>query len=100
MNTESHFLLPENLLRLTNKKIDFDVIKNTQSFSEKVLTDIINRSALLSRHADSDVIDVNEIMFVVEKDFDYSFGLRNIMKESALPTNEHIERMAELSRQK
>ena len=100
MNSDSHFLPPENLVKVTNKKIDFDVIKNTQSYSEKVITDIINRSALLVRHADSDTIDVAEISIIVEKDFDYSFGLRNILVEKNLPSNEHVERMAELSRQK
>lgn len=100
MNIENHFLPQEKLSKYTNKKIDFEVVKNLQSFSEKVLTDILNRSALLARHADKDIIDAEEISIVIEKDFDYSFGHRSIFPDRQMPTNEHIERMAELSRQK
>lgn len=97
---DNHFLPINNLLRVTNKRMDNDVARNTQSYAEKIITDIVNRSALLARHADKDVIDASEISIVVEKDFDYSFGLRSIFEETGLPTNEHIERVAEISRQK
>jgi len=101
MNSEdSHFLPADNLLKITNKKMDNEVIRNTQSYAEKVITDIINRSALLSRHVDKDVIEPTEISIVVEKDFDFSFGLRNIFEETNQPTGEHIERMAEISKQR
>lgn len=97
---DGHFLPISNLLRVTNKKMDNDVARGMQNYAEKIITDIINRSALLARHVDKDVIDAQEISIVVEKDFDYSFGLRNIFEEKNTPTSEHIERMAEISRQK
>lgn len=100
MNTETHFLPPEKLIRTAGRKMEFDVVKNIQGFSEKILTDVINRAALLARHVDSEVIDVSEIAIVIEKDFDYSFGMRSILNERNTPANEHIERLAELSRQK
>lgn len=100
MNADTHFLPPEKLMRVAGRKMEFDVVKNIQGFSEKIITDTINRAALLARHADSEVIDVSEISIVIEKDFDYSFGLRSILNEQNVPANEHIERLAELSRQK
>ena len=100
MSNENHFLKPESLLRTVNKKMDYDVIKSTQGFVEKILNDIINRSALISRHCDSEVITSSEISIIIEKDFDYTFGLRSILPNTNPPTNEHIESMAELSRQK
>ena len=100
MNSDTHFLPQEKLTKATNKKMDYEVVKNMQGFSEKIITDIINRSALLARHADQDIIDVNEISIIIEKDFDYSFGSRTILPDRKTPSNEHIERMAELSRQK
>jgi histone H3/H4 len=95
-----HFLPAENLLKVTNKKMENDVIKNTQLYAEKVITDIINRASLLTKHADKDVIDASEISIMVEKDFDYSFGLREIYKEANLPTSEHNDRSAEVNRQR
>lgn len=97
---ENHFLPAEKLIKATGKKIEQDVIKNIQAYSEKIITDIINRSALLARHYDKDTIDASEISVIVEKDFDYSFGLRSILEEATTPSNEHIERMADISRQR
>lgn len=99
MNIENHFLCPKKLLKLLNKKMDKDVIKNTQLLTEKFLSDIINRSALLCKHKGKDVVDTSDISFVVEKLFDYSFGGREIQGSTKLPANEHLERMAEISRQ-
>lgn len=97
---DSHFLPADNLLKVTKKKMDNDVIKNTQSYAEKVITDIINRSALLARHVGKDIIEPTEISIVVEKDFDFSFGLRAIFEEANQPVPEHIERLADISRQR
>lgn len=101
MSTEdSHFLPADNLLKVTKKKIDNDVIRNIQLYSEKVISDLINRSALLAKHVEKDIIDVSEISIIAEKDFDYSLGLRSIYEDTKLPSQEHLDRMAELSRQK
>lgn len=97
---EGHFLPPDKLQKATGKKIDQDVVKNIQAYAEKIITDIINRSTLLARHCERDTIDASEISVVVEKDFDYSFGLRSILEEAGTPSNEHVERMAEISRQR
>lgn len=97
---DSHFLSPEKLQKIAGRKIEYDVAKGIQSYAEKIITDIINRSTLLSRHYEKDIIDASEISVVVEKDFDYSFGLRNILEETNTPTNEHIEKIAEISRQR
>ena len=80
--------------------MDPEVVKCMQNYAEKVITDIINRSSLLTRHTEKDVIDAAEISIIVEKDFDFSFGLRTLLEETVLPTNEHIEKVAEISRQK
>lgn len=100
MNQDEHFLPQEKLLKATGKKIDFEVVKNIQGFSEKIITDIIYRSALLAKHKDGDVIDASEIAMVIEKNFDYSFGMRSLYSDKPLPSNEHTEKMAELSKQK
>lgn len=97
---DTHFLPADKLLKVTNKKMDNDVIKNTQSYAEKVIADIINRAALLTRHVEKEFIDASEISVVVEKDFDYSFGLRSIFSEANTPAEEHIDRLADISRQK
>lgn len=96
----AHFLNPELLKSVTGKKIDNDVIRHIQGFTDKIMADILSRASLLTRHVGSDVIDVNEIAMIVEKDFDYSFGMRVLIPERELPAPEHIERMAELSKQK
>lgn len=96
----THFLAPELLRKTTGKKMDMDVIRNMQGFSEKILSDILNRASLLTRHMGRDIMDVSEISTIVEKDFDYSFGMRTHIKERELPTPEHIEKIAEISREK
>lgn len=100
MEEDQHFMPAENLLKVTNKKLESDVIRNTQLYAEKVISDILVRASLLTRHVDKDTIDVSEISIVVEKDFDYSFGLRALYEESNLPTTEHVDRLAEISRHK
>jgi histone H3/H4 len=100
MNSENHFLCPKKLVRLLkHSRIDKDVIRNTQLLAEKFLTDIINRTALLSKHKGKDAIDAADISFVVERDFDYSFGGREEYGVRRLPADEHIDRIAEISRQ-
>jgi hypothetical protein len=95
-----HFLPQDNLQKLSKTKIDPDVVKSMQGYAEKVITDLINRSSLLARHANKEIIDADELMIIVEKDFDYSFGNRSTMEEPNLPTDEHIEKTAEISRQR
>lgn len=97
---ENHFLPSDKLQKASKRKIEPDVIKSVQNYAEKILTDIINRSSLLSKHNGKDLIDASDISVVIEKDFDYSLGLRAILEEQNLPTNEHTERIAEISRQK
>ena len=106
MDAENHFLSPKKLqrfLKLCNKdagtKIDHEVVKNLQQLIEKFLSDIIHRSALLSKHKGKNIIERSEIQLIIEKDFDYSFGAREILGSNSMPSNEHIEKMAEISRQ-
>lgn len=99
MNIEHHFLCPKRLLRLCNKKVDKDVVRNLQLLTEKFLSDIIHRAALLCKHKAKNIVDSSDIRFVIEKDFDYSFGGREIQGATSLPAGEHVERMAEISRQ-
>jgi len=95
-----HFLPQEKLVKLTNKRIDTEAVRNIQTFTEKIITDIINRSALLARHNNNTVIGAKEISIIIEKDFDYSFGQRALLGEKNLPSSEHVDRLAELSKQK
>ncbi|KAM0680250.1 hypothetical protein GINT2_001635 [Glugoides intestinalis] len=97
---ENHFLSSEKLSKSTGKKVDPDVVKGMQAYAEKAITDVLNRAALLSRHAGKDIIDASDISIVIEKDFDFSFGMRSLFDESHMPSNEHVERIAEISRQK
>ncbi|EQB62278.1 transcription initiation factor tfiid subunit taf12-like protein [Vairimorpha apis BRL 01] len=99
MNIDHHFLEPKKLIKLTNKKYDKEVIKNLQLLSEKFIMDIINRSSFLCKHKGKNILDVEEVAFVAEKDFDYCFGVREINYIKHTGTNEHIEKMAEISRQ-
>jgi hypothetical protein len=95
---DDHFLIPERLMRLTEKKMDKDVVKNIQTFTDKILNDILNRAALLSRHIESDTVGAEEISIVIEKNFDYSFGQRILFPSSHLPTDKHTGSMAEISK--
>jgi hypothetical protein len=99
MNIEHHFLCPKKFSKLSKTKVDNDVIKSTQLLCEKFLLDIISRSSTLCKHKGKEIIDTDDISFVVEKDFDYSFGIREITNVKHLPSNEHIERLGEISRQ-
>ncbi|KAH9411995.1 hypothetical protein HK407_02g04430 [Ordospora pajunii] len=106
MDAEHHFLCPKKLqkfLKLCNKnmvtKMDNEVVKNLQLLIEKFLSDIIHRSALLCKHKGKSIIEKSEIQLIIEKDFDYSFGAREIQGSSNVPSNEHTEKMAEISRQ-
>ena len=97
---ENHFFPQENLQKLSKTKMDPEVVKSMQSYAEKVITDIINRAGLLAKHGNKDVIGSEEIRIIVERDFDFSYGMRTVMDEPNLPTNEHTEKTAEISRQR
>jgi hypothetical protein len=73
---------------------------NLQLFSEKYISDLINRTYLISRHRGNDVILPEDILFTLEKEFDYSFGNREVQNIRKTPTNEHIDKLAEISRQR
>ncbi|KAI5168392.1 hypothetical protein PAEPH01_0089 [Pancytospora epiphaga] len=98
MSLDTHFIPAEKLAKHSKCKMDYDVTKNIQAFSEKILTDIINRSAIMTIFMGSDKITANEIAFVIEKDYDETFGIRSILKAKRQATEEHIEYKAELSR--
>ncbi|TBU08905.1 putative subunit A of transcription initiation factor TFIID [Hamiltosporidium magnivora] len=105
MDNDSHFLPKQKILSLNslikvNNKIDQDVLNNLQQFSEKFVSDILNRTYLVTKHRQSDVITSNDIMFVVEKEFDYSFGQRTHFPYNSVPSTEHTDRIAEVSKHK
>lgn len=91
-SNSNHFLPSDKISRVFKKKIDSDTIKGIQSFAEKMVQDIINRSTLLAQHADSDVIDALEICTVIDKNFDETFGIKADIPEIKTPLDEHVEK--------
>lgn len=104
MDRENHFLPKSKLLELINtissERLEKEVTKNLQNYAEKFTSDVISRSILFSKHRGSNTVESEDILFTVEKEFDYNFGTRQISNVVNLPTDEHKERMAELSRHK
>ncbi|ORD98026.1 hypothetical protein HERIO_125 [Hepatospora eriocheir] len=100
MGRNQHFLPAEKLIKLNKKRIELDGIKGIQSFAEKIVTDIINRGSILSKHMGTDIIDSSEISKIIELNYDYTFGLREITGEEDRPAENYIEKMAEISKQK
>lgn len=85
---------------VTKQPFDREVINRLQQFSRKFINDVMTRSALLAEHKNLNIITSEEIFHVVEKEFDYSFGDRDILNANKHPAVEHIDKMAELSRHK
>lgn len=83
---------------ITKLPFDREVITKLQQFSKKFVSDVVTRSAFISEHKNTNVITSNEIFYIVEKEFDYCFGDREILKSEKTPAAEHTEKMAELSR--
>jgi histone H3/H4 len=104
MNSEDHFLpkmkIMELVSQISQERMEKEVVSGIQAFSEKFLSDILNRTCLISRHRGNDMVLPEDILFTVEKEFDYSFGSREICDAGRVPTSEHIERIAEIHRQK
>ncbi|ORD94072.1 hypothetical protein ECANGB1_1165 [Enterospora canceri] len=95
-----HFIPSEKLSKMSKKKLEQDVIKGVQSFADKMVQDIITRATLLAKHNDTDVIDSPEVCSVIEKNFDRTFGIKATIPERNNPSDKHIEKMAEISKQK
>ncbi|EJW02841.1 hypothetical protein EDEG_02782 [Edhazardia aedis USNM 41457] len=104
MDRENFFIPKQKMVDLFNRnnkeKIEKEVIQGMQMFSEKFVSDILNRTILFTKHRGSNIITSEDILFTVEKEFDYSFGGRFIKGSKSLPTDDHVEKMAEISRQK
>lgn len=45
-------------------------------------------------------ICVEDLLYIIEKEFDYSFGQRMLNYERKPGTEEHIDKIAEIGRQK
>ncbi|ELQ76607.1 putative Histone-fold protein [Trachipleistophora hominis] len=91
----------QNLINdTTEQPFDREVINRMQQFSRKFINDVLTRSALLSEHKNIGAITSEEIFYVVEKEFDFCFGDREILNTQKTPAVEHIDKMAELSRHK
>lgn len=99
-NKNNHFLPADKISRLFKRKINPEQCKLMQQFIEKITSDIITRSALLAKHADSDVIDATEVCAVIDKNFDATFGIKTAIPETRQPIDSHTEKMAEISKQK
>lgn len=104
MDRENHFLPKSKLNTFMstygNERLSPEVSLNLQNLSEKFLSDVINRTILFTKHRGSDEITSDDILFTVEKEFDFSFGNRQIRNVKNLPTDEHKEKMAEISKNK
>ncbi|KRH93645.1 putative Histone-fold protein [Pseudoloma neurophilia] len=88
-----------NLVKETTETpMDREVLLRLHQFSKKFITDILTRASNIAEHRNSNVITDKDIFFVVEKEFDFIFGESEISDVKNLPSNEHVEKMAELSR--
>lgn len=104
MDRENHFVPKSKILRLidqiSKERVEKDVSRNIQNYAEKVVNDVINRSAMIAKHKQSDIITSDDILFTVEKEFDFSFGNRVIRNTRNQPLEEHKEKVADISKQK
>lgn len=96
----NHFLPADKLVKACKRKIDSDAIKGIQGLAEKMVQDIITRSALLAQHAEGDVIDAAEVCNIIESNFDASFGIKANLFENKQPLDSHTEKIAEITKQK
>ncbi|KAF7684338.1 Transcription initiation factor TFIID subunit 12 [Astathelohania contejeani] len=100
-DNEKHFMPKTKLKKLNpSYRIDQDVLAILQQFSEKFIGDIINRTHLITKHRGADTMTADDIMFTIEKEFDYSFGNRSIITQKKPPTIEHVEKMIDINKQK
>ena len=88
--------LVESLQKNSPEKIDGDVIALVQKFAEKMVTDIVTRACLISKHKNQDFLSSEDISFIIEKDFDYAFGKKKINRNVMLPTEEYNSKIAEI----
>lgn len=88
--------LVENLQKISAEKIDSEVINLLQKFSEKMVTDIVNRACLISKHKGQEFLNAEDVLFIVEKDFDYSFGRKRVDRSVKLPTEDHNTKVSEI----
>lgn len=88
--------LVENLHKISDEKIDSEVVGAMQRFAEKMVTDIVNRACLIAKHGGQEFLSSDDISFIIEKDFDYCFGRRKIDKTTLLPTEGHNTKVAEI----
>lgn len=82
----------------TDVPVDREVVLRLHQFSKKFISDILTRASHLTEHKNNKVITDKDIFFVVEKEFDYLFGESDLFYYKNLPDDEHVEKMAELSK--
>ncbi|EPR79032.1 Transcription initiation factor TFIID subunit A [Spraguea lophii 42_110] len=104
MEKESHFLpkqkLSEFISSSTSSKPDKALLSSLQTFSEKFIADIANRAVLLTRHRKSQVLEVEDVLFTLEKEFDIVLTERIVNRTKRIPDDKHIAKMSEISRNK
>lgn len=104
MDRENHFTPKSKILQLINQisteRLEKEVTKNIQNYAEKFVGDVVNRSSMIAKHKQSDIVTSDDILFTVEKEFDFSFGSRVIKSANNAPLEEHKEKLAEISKQK
>lgn len=88
--------LIENLHKISDEKIDNEVIVLVQRFAEKMTTDIVNRACLISKHKELEFLCQEDVSFIIEKDFDYCFGKRKMNKNISLPAETYQAKVAEI----
>lgn len=88
--------LIENLHKISDEKIDNEVIVLMQRFAEKMVTDIVNRACLISKHKELEFLSHEDVSFIIEKDFDYCFGKRKVNKNTSLPADIYQAKVAEI----
>ncbi|KAM0675594.1 hypothetical protein GVAV_000961 [Gurleya vavrai] len=104
MERENHFVpkskINNLLTQLSKEKITPEANANLQNLCEKFVSDVINRAMMFAKHRGSDEVTSDDILFTAEKEFDYSFGIRQIKQNKNVPLDEHKEKMAEISKGK
>lgn len=88
--------LLENLNKISDEKIDNEVIVLMQRFAEKMVTDIVNRACLISKHKELEFLSHEDVSFIIEKDFDYCFGKRRVNRNTSLPAEAYQAKVAEI----
>ncbi|KCZ77804.1 hypothetical protein H311_01179, partial [Anncaliia algerae PRA109] len=82
-NEDKSLIPKKNLLNLltkhSNMKIEPEVTLQLQRFGEKMLIDVLSRASMLTKLKKKEIMTIEDVEFIFEKEFDYTFGKKEVI---------------------